>query len=110
MSAPMMTTSVSVMVASKFIELTSRYPGMTPRVVIFVIPGWSQGPGPESRDSGFAPSKSAVADLEDDIAELGYTRVRLARPGNDVQYSLAWRRNGTSVTAYRRRRCKHGVK
>jgi hypothetical protein len=46
----------------------------------FVIPGWSEGPCPESRDSGFAPSESAVAELDDDIAELGYTRVRLARP------------------------------
>jgi hypothetical protein len=36
-----------------------------------VIPGWSEGPDPESRDSGFAPSKSAVADLDNDIAELG---------------------------------------
>jgi hypothetical protein len=69
----------------------------------FVIPGWSEGPGPESRDSGFAPSKPAVADLEDDIAELGYTRVRLARSGMTFNTLFAWRRNGTSVTAYRRR-------
>src|ERR1700688_4032217 len=45
-----------------------------------VIPGWSEGPDPESRDSGFALN-----------ARPGMTIASLRSP--PVRYSTRWRRN-----------------
>src|SRR4051812_12310529 len=49
----------------------------------FVIPGWSEGPDPESRDSGFDASHRPGMTAEPSLTRLGILDVELAHRARD---------------------------
>src|SRR5713226_1539082 len=48
---------------------------------LFVIPGWSEGPDPESRDSGFVSLRYTPRNDEEHLSDIGEARRALVDVG-----------------------------